>query len=156
MTANRIKSGLTAGFAASAVLAIVMILKDRAGLFLEVNPIQQLVSVADNLTGLRFPANLGLAIHFLIGTFLWGLLYAWASPWLKRSPLVNGLLFGIAAFLFTIIFISPMSGRGLFNLESGPLALLGMLLFYLIYGGVLGMVYANINSPAAYDNVRPA
>ena len=76
MTAESIKSGLTAGFVASAVLGILMILKSRLGILPDLDPIHDIVAIADQYTGLQFPPDLGWVGHFFIGTIVWGLLYA--------------------------------------------------------------------------------
>ena len=46
MTAESIKSGLTAGFVASAVLGILMIIKSRLGILPDLDPIHDIVAEA--------------------------------------------------------------------------------------------------------------
>ena len=64
MKGESIKSGLTAGFAASAVLGILMIIKSRLGILPDFDPIRDIVAIADKYTGLQFPPDLGWVGHF--------------------------------------------------------------------------------------------
>lgn len=55
MKGGSIKSGLTAGFAASAVIGILMIIKSRLEVLPGLDPIHDIVVIADGYTGLQFP-----------------------------------------------------------------------------------------------------
>jgi hypothetical protein len=151
MNSESIKSGLTAGFAASAALAIAITLKTRAGFAPEFNPVADIAMLADKATGLRLPPDLGWVGHFLIGTVGWGLIYALLQPALPGGPLRKGLLFGLAVWLATMLVFMPFTGPGISNLTADLLALA----FSLLFGGVLGAVYANVSGAAAVEDVRP-
>jgi hypothetical protein len=82
-------------------------------------------------------------MHFLIGTALWGTLFAWLDPnipgeghWLK------GILFAAGAWLVMMIVMMPMAGAGLFGSHLGMMAPVMTLMLHVVFGFVLGAVYA--------------
>ena len=85
MAGGSIKSGLTAGFAASAATGALLAIKSQFGIVPEVDPIRDIVAIADQYAGLKFPPSLGFVVHFLTGTVGWGLLYAWVRKGLPGS-----------------------------------------------------------------------
>jgi hypothetical protein len=103
MTGSSIKSGLIAGFAATCVLSLLMLLKGSMGLLPQLNPIHDIVNVADKFTGADFPSALGWAGHFFLGTIVWGLVFAWVEAALPGVPIVKGLLFGFFAWLLMMV-----------------------------------------------------
>jgi uncharacterized membrane protein YagU involved in acid resistance len=85
----------------------------RAG----VGPVRLLQSVASGLlgsaafTGGSKTAALGLALHFLIAT-IWTVVFYLASRklrFLTERPIVIGLLYGIAVYLFMNFVVLPLS-----------------------------------------------
>ncbi len=119
MTGESIKSGLTAGFTASAVLGILMIIKSRLGILPDLDPIHDTVAIADQYTGLQFPPDLGWVGHFFIGTVVWGLMYAWLRKSLPGGAIVKGLMFGVLAWLAMMLVFMPLAGHGFFGLGLG-------------------------------------
>ena len=107
MAGESIKSGLTAGFAASAALGALMVIKAQLGLLPELNPIGDIVAIADRYTGLQFPPSLGWVVHFFIGTVVWGILYTWIKKILPGPAVVKGLIFGLLAWLAMMIVFMP-------------------------------------------------
>jgi hypothetical protein len=97
-----------------------MLVKASTGLLPQLNPIRDVVTVADKLTGADFPLLLGWFGHFFLGTIAWGLVYAWLEGQLPGSPLVKGLAFGICAWLAMMVFFMPLAGEGFFGLKDGP------------------------------------
>ncbi len=156
MKGKSITSGLTAGFAASAVIGILMIIKSRLGILPELNPIADIVAIADRYTGLQFPPDLGWVGHFFIGTVVWGLLFAWLRKSLPGAAIVKGLIFGLLAWLVMMIVFMPLAGHGFFGLAIGWMAPVATLILHLVFGAVLGSVYASTRSSAAIDDVTPA
>ena len=156
MKGENIKSGLTAGFAASAVIGILMIIKSRLGILPELNPIAEIVAIVDHYTGLQFPPDTGWVGHFFIGTVVWGLLYAWLRKSLPGAAILKGLIFGALAWLVMMIVFMPLAGHGFFGLAIGWMAPVATLILHLVFGAVLGSVYASTRSSAAIDDVTPA
>ncbi len=156
MAGESIKSGLTAGFAASAVLGALMVIKGQLGLLPELNPIEDIVAIADRYTGLQFPPSLGWVVHFFIGTVVWGIIYTWIRKILPGPAFVKGLIFGLLAWLPMMVVFMPVAGHGFFGLSLGLAVPIAALVLHLVFGVVLGAVYANTRSSAAIDDVTPA
>ena len=144
MTGINVKAGLIAGFMATVALSILMIAKSAMGLMPQLNPFEDNVHVAHVLTGLTLPLPFGWLAHFFLGTVIWGLLYAALHASLPGAPVVKGLIFGVLAWLAMMIVFMPLGGHGLFALSLGPQALIATLVLHLVYGAVLGVVYAKV------------
>jgi uncharacterized membrane protein YagU involved in acid resistance len=143
MTLN-VRAGLIAGFIATIVLSILMIAKSSAGLMPQLNPIKDIVHVADQPTGMTLPLPFGWIGHFVLGTVVWGVIYAALQASLPGAPVVKGLVFGALAWLAMMIILMPLAGHGLFALLLGPQATVAALVLHLIYGAVLGVIYATV------------
>jgi len=154
MSSESVKSGLIAGFVATCVLSFFMLVKASMGLLPQLDPIRDIVTVADNLTGADFPLPLGWLGHFLLGTVAWGLAYAWLEGQLPGSPIVKGLAFGFGAWLAMMVLFMPLAGEGFFSLKDGPPAAVASLVLHLIYGAVLGMVYGRLRSATLAGHIR--
>ena len=94
-----VRAGLIAGFIATVVLSILMIAKSSVGLMPQLNPIEDIVHVADRLTGMTLPLPFGWIGHFVLGTVAWGIIYAALQASLPAPPVVKGLIFGALAWL---------------------------------------------------------
>ncbi len=128
---------IIAGFAATVVLSAIMVMKGAMGLMPQLNVIAMLA----HMIGFGGPA-LGWLVHFLIGTVLWGVLFALLYPWLPGSePVVKGIVFAIGAWLLMMIIVMPMAGASFFGLKLGIMAPVMTLILHLIWGAVLGFVY---------------
>jgi uncharacterized membrane protein YagU involved in acid resistance len=137
-----VKAGLIAGFIATVALSILMIAKSSMGLLPQLNPIEDIVHVANVLTGMTLPLPLGWIGHFVLGTVVWGIIYAAMQASLPGAPIVKGLIFGALAWLAMMIIFMPLAGNGLFALSLGLPATVATLVLHLVYGAVLGVVYA--------------
>jgi hypothetical protein len=144
MTGMNVKAGLIAGFIATVALSIFMIAKGAMGLMPQLNPIEDIVHVAQVVTSLNLPLPFGWVGHFFLGTVIWGLIYAALHASVPGAPVVKGLIFGALAWLAMMILFMPLAGHGLFALSVGPQAVVATLVLHLIYGAVLGVVYAKV------------
>jgi hypothetical protein len=107
------------------------------GVMPELNPIKM---ISDMLGAT--PA-IGWVMHFMIGTVLWGTLFAWLSPRLPfEGHLLNGILFAIGGWLVMMIVMMPMAGTGLFGSHLGMMAPVMTLMLHVVYGFRLGAIYA--------------
>jgi uncharacterized membrane protein YagU involved in acid resistance len=140
----KLKAGLIAGFAATVVLSMFMIAKGMMGVMPQLNPIEDIVRVTQGLTGLNLPPPFGWVGHFVLGTVLWGFLYAALQARVPGTPVVKGLIFGVAAWLVMMIVFMPLAGHGMFAMSLGPQAAMATLVLHLIFGAVLGLVYAKV------------
>jgi len=128
---------MVAGFVATIVLSILMLFKQQMGLMPQLNPIEMLT----NMVGGSAPAA-GWILHFLIGTVVWGTLFPILDASLPDSShWINGIVFGIAAWLLMMIVVMPMAGAGLFGRNLGMMAPIATLVLHIIYGAVLGSIY---------------
>jgi hypothetical protein len=144
MTGMNVKAGLIAGFMATVALSILMIAKSAMGLMPPLKPIEDIVHVAYVLTSLNLPHPFGWLGHFFLGTVIWGLIYAAWHASLPGAPVVKGLIFAALAWLAMMILFMPLAGHGLFALSLGPQAVVATLVLHLVYGAVLGVVYAKV------------
>src|SRR5215471_2610301 len=141
-----VQAGLIAGFIATVVLSILMIAKSSVGLLPQLNPIEDIVHVADQATGMILPLPFGWIGHFVLGTVAWGVIYAALQASLPGAAVVKGLIFGALAWLAMMIVFTPLAGHGLFALSLGPQATVATLVLHLIYGAVLGGVYGLLDA----------
>ena len=150
-----VKSALTAGFAATVVVSICLM----AARGIELLPTFDLIALIANalmmVTGGAPNPIAAWAVHFLIGTILWGVGYSIVESNLPGPPAVRGMLFSAGAWLVMMIIVMPMAGTGLFGLSLGPSAPIAILVLHLIFGATLGIVYAKDQGGAARDDVMP-
>ncbi len=139
-------SGMIAGFAGTVALSILMIIKSMLGLMPDLNPIRDIVTVADQFTGAQFPLFVGWIGHFAIGSIAWGIAYVVLEPVLPGAAVVKGLLFAVIAWLAMMIVFMPLAGQGFFGLKEGPPAVVATLVLHLVYGAVLGLIYASLTA----------
>lgn len=86
---------------------------------------------------------LGWVGHLMIGSIL-ALIYATVGGSLPGSAVVGGAVYSIAPWLMAQIVVIPMMGMGLF---SGSAVMAGgSLLGHLVYGAVVGAVYASTST----------
>lgn len=133
---QNISAGLLAGFIATVVLSVMMVIKGMMG----VMPGLDVAAMIGMMMGAS--VAVGWVIHFMIGTIAWGggfsVLYN-VIP--GDSAILKGIVFGIAAWLGIMIMIMPMAGAGLFGMNMGIMAPMMTLVLHVIFGVVLGAVY---------------
>lgn len=139
METNRIGKAMAAGFVATVVLSILMVIKTMMGLMPQLDMIKM-------LNGMMHAAPImGWVAHFVIGTIIWGVAFALLEPVLPgNSYWIKGVVFGIGAWILMMIFIMPMAGAGFFGMALGMMAPIMTLILHLIYGAVLGGVYGRL------------
>ena len=126
-----LRAGFVAGFVATVVLSILMMMKATLGLMPQLNPIKDIVAVADNFTGMELPLVVGWFGHFVIGVIVWGSIYALVESHLPGAPIVKGLVFALGAWLAMMIAFMPLAGQGFFGLAIGPVAAMMTLVLHL-------------------------
>lgn len=136
MNRSNIGKGIAAGFAATIVLSLIMVMKQTMGLMPELNPIHMLSQMMDTQT-----AAVGWVAHFFIGAVIWGALYAWLDAKLPGPHWLRGILFATGAWLLMMIVVMPMAGAGVFGLQIGMMAPVATLVLHWIFGAVLGGLY---------------
>jgi hypothetical protein len=101
---------------------------------------------------------MGMIWHFLNGTIIFPLIYAWAVyPALGGQPWFRGMVWGVTLWLLSQLFVSPLLGFGVFATATPrPLAfVLASLVVHIIYGAVLGEVTGHKTRAAARPVERP-
>ncbi len=130
-----IKNGLIAGFVGSVVLAVMFVMKGMIGILPQMDIIQML----SNMMGM--PSIMGWVAHFVIGTVVWGGIFAVANNLIPGgSQTGKGIVLGIIAWLMMMVAVMPMAGGGFFGLNFGIMGAVLPLVMHIIFGAVLGFV----------------
>jgi uncharacterized membrane protein YagU involved in acid resistance len=83
----------------------------------------------------------------MIGAFIFGGMFALLEPTLPGGKLwLKGAIFGVGAWLAMMLAVMPMAGAGFFGMNFGMVAPIMTLVLHVIYGAVLGCVYAALQS----------
>lgn len=138
---NKLVNGIVAGLIATAVLSVLMVMKGLMGLMPDVNVVAMLAKQMG--TG----ASIGWAAHVMIGVG-YGIFYAVVFGDVNvGSPLVRGIALGMIGWLVMMVILMPVMDAGLFGLQmpSGMLVPVATLMLHVIFGAVLGLVYAKIS-----------
>ncbi len=135
-----IKAGIISGFVATLALSIIMVVKTKMGVMPELNAIKMLASMMGS------SLIMGWIAHFLIGTLVWGILFALFVNKLPGGVLVSAIIFSIGAWLLMMMGPMPMAGDGLFGLKLGMMAPVATLMLHVIWGVVLGLTYKRMVS----------
>ncbi len=141
-----IRNSFIASFIATLVLSMIMIMKKTMGLMPEMNPIMDLVTIMQNLSGLTIPPIFAWFLHFLIGTFMWGILFFLFYGILPGGKLIKGILFGLGAWMLMMITIEPLAGHGLFGLQTSPVIAVMSMMLHIVFGAILGIIYGKLST----------
>jgi len=115
-----------------------MMAKAKMGVMPELNAIKMLAGM------MSAPMAMGWVAHFMIGTIVWGTLFAVLVDKLPGGVMSSAILFSIGAWLMMMIGPMPMAGAGLFGLNIGMMAPIATLMLHIIWGIVLGFSYAKL------------
>jgi hypothetical protein len=139
---SRIFKGVIAGFAATIVLSILMIIKMMTGAMPELNPIHMMASMVSEKTGVPFNILIGWVMHFVLGSVIGGGLFAILNKILpSEKQIIKGMSLGVVAWLLMMLGQMPMSGAGLFGTKISFMVPVMTLTFYLVFGATLGKVF---------------
>ncbi|WP_028731141.1 DUF6789 family protein [Pandoraea sp. E26] len=138
---------MAAGFIATVVLSLLMLMKAAMGVMPELNPVDMLSSMAHMKMGMPDSPMVGWLAHFMIGTVLWGILFRLLYDRLPGgNALLKGMSFSALAWLMMMLLPMPMAGAGLFGLKLGMMAPVMTLMMHLIWGAVLGYTYGRLSA----------
>lgn len=138
---------LIAGFVATVVISMLMIMRLSAGIMPWFHPVEIMNLTVQELFGAPGSALLGWATHFAVGTILWGGLFRLVEPRLPGGSYTRrGLVFGTLAWLVVMITLFPLAGSGLFGLGFGLIVPITTLITHWIFGAVLGASYGWLKS----------
>ena len=136
------KRAMAAGAIATASMTALLLVEPSIGL--PQIAIGQIVSSTMTAVSSRTavgPAG-GWVIDLIVGIVLAMVYAGYFERRLPGSGLTRGMLFGVLVFLLAQLTWAPITGSGFFS--GGDIQLLiGALLGHLVYGGVVGYVYAS-------------
>lgn len=139
---SHIIKAIAAGFAATIVLTILMVIKKMMGIMPELDPVHMIANMVAQKMGIAPTMAIGWAMHFMIGTVVWGGAFSIFNGILPGSSQVKkGMSLGVAAWFLMMVGPMPMSGAGLFALNIGPMAPVMTLILHIIFGLALGMFF---------------
>src|SRR5579884_270823 len=143
---DSILSGFVATFAMSVVLALAYGVALAVGVrhgdttqrwfwALTHNPVTR---TTQNAVVLAIILNMAMGL-------IWAVIYGrWVEPRLRGPGWQRGMLFALIPWILSIVAFLPVMGAGVlgFAIGAGPFPLIGNLILHLVYGAVLGSVYA--------------
>ena len=135
MFKNNLIKALLGGFIGTIVFTVM-------GQFIAPHIIGFPMNIGKMIAGMiHSPENVGVMIHFVMGTILFPISYLLLGynripgpSWLK------GLLYLLPIYLVAMIVIVPMAGKGLFfdSFPAAMIALMGHLIYGVIMGAIIG------------------
>jgi len=136
---------MIAGFVATVVLSVLMVIKMKMGVMPDLNVIKMMTTMAHGILGTPAVPIIGWIMHFMIGTVVWGVLFVLIGKSLPGGGYVSkGLSFGVLAWVLMMVMVMPMAGAGFFGLSLGMMAPVMTLMLHLVYGAVLGGLYGKL------------
>jgi len=137
--------GIIAGFIATVVLTVLILVKEMIGLMPELNVISMLSTMANAKMGMPATPMVGYLLHFVIGAIVFGVLFHVLNGSLPGgNQLMKGIVFGVVAWLLMMLLVMPMAGAGMFGMSMGTMAPVMTLLLHVIFGAVLGFSYSKL------------
>lgn len=125
------------GFISTIVISLFMIIKIKADIMPQLNPIKILAMISHNMLGMPLNPLIGWIVNFII----WGIAFFILYNKLPGFPVVKRISFGVIAWLLMMFIPMPMSGEGLFELKLGMMAPIIILVLHIIYGAVIDFTY---------------
>lgn len=128
--------GLIAGFSATVVLSAFMLMKQA----MNVMPQMDMIGMISGMMGTS--RGVGWLVHFMVGTVVYGLGFAWLEPFLWGDAYwLKGAVLGVIGWLIAMLMMMPMAGNGVFGMKLGFMAPVMSLVMHAVFGGVLGLVF---------------
>lgn len=160
---SRLQKGFIAGFAATAVVSVVDLI---AGIVQTTIGERWFYSFPTLVAAMMRSvagegANqlwVGWAVHFVVGTFLLGGLFALLAMKLPtETPATKGIVFAVGAWLVMCLTVMPMAGMGAFGaLATGFPTVAWMLATHVVFGIVLGRVYFRLHGEVGHPSrIKP-
>lgn len=139
---KNLSTGFIAGFIATVVLSAFMLMKSSMELMTQLNIIGMLTNMANNWMGLPATPAVGWIIHFMVGTLLYGFVYAKFHDSLPgHSDTVKGIALALMGWALMMVVLMPMAGKGFMGLEIGMVAPIMTFVLHAVFGAVLGGAY---------------
>jgi hypothetical protein len=136
--------GFVAGFIATIVLSVMMVVKTMMGIMPELD----VIKMTSTMMGQPDNPTVGWMVHFVIGTLVYGGAIALTAG-IIAGNVTRGIVIGIAGWLLMMVMIMPMAGAGIFGMNMGIMAPVMTFMLHLIFGVVLGWVYSKLTPSEA-------
>ena len=142
---SNITKGVIAGFIATLVLTVLMMMKKMMGVMPELDPIHMMSVMAAQKMGMETNMMVGWVMHFMIGAVAWGGAFAVLNNILPtQNQTIKGIILGIGAWLIMMVGPMVMAGNGLFGLALGPMAPVMTFMLHIVFGVALGLAYQKL------------
>ena len=129
-----VQGAILGGFVATSVMTAMMYAAPLMGM-----PKMDIAAMLGSLLGGSW--WLGMMMHFVNGTIIFPLIYAYLLySVLRGQPWGKGMMWGLTLWFLAQAMVMPMMGMGFFSaLTSEPgRAVVGSFIGHLIYGAILG------------------
>jgi uncharacterized protein DUF6789 len=132
-----VSKGIEAGFVATIVISLLMLIQQAAG----VAPTFNLITLITAATNMPDYVAISWIVHFVVGVGLWGVGFAAFSPHLPGPHWLRGLIFGAFAWFLMMVIFLPAAGMPVFANGLGTTIPVISLMLHLVYGAVIGESY---------------
>lgn len=137
---SRVKKGIAAGFVATVAVSILELGNILLGRTFDPFP-----GIVARMFGMTGNLAAGWVLHFIVGSLVLGSLFGVAYAKLPTStPETKGILFSVAAWVAMMLIITMMGDPRTFTGSAGFGTFGWMLVTHMIFGGVMGNVYARL------------
>jgi uncharacterized membrane protein YagU involved in acid resistance len=132
----KVPRAIAGGFVGTAVMTMMMYFVAPMMMGIEMD----IAAMLGSMLGGSWAA--GMAMHFVLGSVVFPLIYALVLfSKLPGTPVVRGAAWGLILFLVAQVMVMPMMGGGFFSANmGGMMAVVGSLMGHLVYGGLLGAI----------------
>jgi uncharacterized membrane protein YagU involved in acid resistance len=132
----KVPRAIAGGFVGTAVMTMMMSFVAPMMMGIEMD----IAAMLGSMLGGSWAA--GMAMHFVLGSVVFPLIYALVLfSKLPGTPVVRGAAWGLILFLVAQVMVMPMMGGGFFSANmGGMMAVVGSLMGHLVYGGLLGAI----------------
>lgn len=139
---------LFAGIIATAIISALVYANATLGFLPEFDLLAEIGDFNARL-GLPTTAQAAWATHAIIGSVVYGALFALLEPILPGGSMTEGLTFGLLAWLAMMVTFMPLAGNAIFAQNLPYTVAAATLGFHAVYGAVLGISYAALGESEA-------
>jgi hypothetical protein len=127
--------GMLAGFVATAILSMMMLMKKAMGIMPELD----MIGMMSDVTGTS--RTVAWIIHFLVGIVIYGVLIAVLAGVFPFDKWITGIIAGAIGWMVASLTFMPAAGKGVFALKIGVSALVMSMMIHIMFGAMLGLIY---------------
>lgn len=143
---SNLKNSIFAGFIASAVMTIFVLINNYFGVVSEVNFVDLINKINASYFHMPDTSWSEWLIHFIVGSVIYGGIFGLLTPKMTGSNVLNGIIIGIAAWLVMMLVVLPLTGMGVLEPWLSGGTRVASLVFHGIYGVFLGISYNFLTS----------